>query len=80
MWVTVLTACLPCVWYLSSVLESAERLFAAIAIMRVVALHLIELRERLRRDPNAEAAQSGLSSLELQVLCYHLEFTTEGKQ
>ena len=28
-------------------LESAERLFAAIAIMSVVALRLIELRERL---------------------------------
>jgi Transposase DNA-binding/Transposase Tn5 dimerisation domain len=50
-------------------LESAERLFAAIAIMSVVALRLIELRERLRRDPDAEAAQSGLSSLELEVLC-----------
>jgi hypothetical protein len=36
--------------------ESAERLFAAVAIMRVVALRLIELRERLRRHPEAEAA------------------------
>jgi hypothetical protein len=50
-------------------LESAERLFAAIAIMSVVALRLIELRERLRRHPDAEAAQSGLSLLELEVLC-----------
>lgn len=50
-------------------LESAERLFAAIAIMSVVALRLIELRERLRRHPDAEAAQSGLSPLELEVLC-----------
>ena len=41
-------------------LESAERLFAAVAIMSVVALRLIELRERLRRHPDAEAAQSGL--------------------
>jgi len=49
-------------------LESAERLFAAIAIMSVVALRLIELRERLRRYPDAEAAQSGLSLLELEVL------------
>jgi hypothetical protein len=48
-------------------LESAERLFAAIAIMSVVALRLIELRERLRRNPDAEAAPSGLSSLELEV-------------
>jgi Transposase DNA-binding len=50
-------------------LESAERLFAAIAIMSVVALRLIELRERLRRQPHAEAAQAGLSPLELEVLC-----------
>jgi transposase-like protein len=49
-------------------LESVERLFAAMAIMSVVALRLIELRERLRRHPDAEAAQSGLSPLELEVL------------
>lgn len=49
-------------------LESVERLFAAIAIMSVVALRLIALRERLRRHPDAEAAQSGLSPLELEVL------------
>lgn len=49
-------------------LESAARLFAAIAIMSVVALRLLELRERLRRQPDAEAAQSGLSPLELEVL------------
>jgi hypothetical protein len=36
--------------------------------MSVVALRLIELRERLRRHPDAEAAQSGLSPLELEVL------------
>ena len=48
-------------------LESAERLFAAMAIMSVVALRLMELRERLRRHPEAEAAQSGLSPLELEV-------------
>ena len=36
--------------------------------MSVVALRLIELRERLRRHPDAEAAQSGLSLLELEVL------------
>ena len=49
-------------------LESAERLFAAIAIMSVVALRLIELRERLRRHPDAEAAQAGLRPLALEVL------------
>jgi hypothetical protein len=49
-------------------LESAERLRAAIAIMSVVALRLIALRECLRRQPDAEAVQSGLSPLELEVL------------
>ena len=49
-------------------LESVERLCAAMAIMSVVALRLIELRERLRKQPDAEAAPSGLSPLELEVL------------
>ena len=49
-------------------LESAERLLAAMAIMRVVALRLIELRERLRKPPDAEAAPSGLGLLEPEVL------------
>jgi Transposase Tn5 dimerisation domain len=49
-------------------LESAERLFAAIAIMSVVALRLLELRERLRRPPDAAAEQAGLYPLELEVL------------
>ena len=48
--------------------ESAERLFAAIAIMSVVALRLLELRERLRRHPDAAAEQAGLHPLELEVL------------
>ena len=48
--------------------ESAARLFAAMAIMSVVALRLIERRERLRRHPEAEAAQSGLSPLALEGL------------
>jgi hypothetical protein len=49
-------------------LESAERLFAAIAVMSVVALRLIELREHLGTHPEAEADQAGLSRLELEVL------------
>src|SRR5262249_59602349 len=49
-------------------LESAERLFAAIAIMSVVALRLIELRERLRRHPDAEPAQSGFGLLDMEAL------------
>jgi hypothetical protein len=49
-------------------LETAEALFAAIAIKSVVALRLIELRERVRIMPEAPAAQAGLSELELEVL------------
>jgi hypothetical protein len=48
-------------------LESAERLCAAIAILGVMTLRLIELRERLRMYPEAEAEQAGLSRLELEV-------------
>jgi hypothetical protein len=48
-------------------LASAERLCAASAIMRVVALRLSERRERRRRPPDAKAAQSGLSPLAREV-------------
>lgn len=49
-------------------LEKAERLFAAIAIMSLVALRLIDLREALRLEPEAPAERSGLAPLELAVL------------
>ena len=49
-------------------LQEAHRLFAAIAIMSVVALRLIDLRERVRLTPDAPAEQSGLTPLELDVL------------
>ena len=49
-------------------LETAERLFAAIAIKSVVALRLLDLRERLRLAPDAPAEEAGLSELELTVL------------
>ena len=49
-------------------LESAEALFAAIAIMSVVALRLINLRERVRINPDASAEEAGLEKLELEVL------------
>jgi hypothetical protein len=49
-------------------LERAERLMAAIAIKSVVALRLIDLKERLRFEAEAEAAQSGLDEVELSVL------------
>lgn len=49
-------------------LETAQRLFAAIAIMSLVALGLIDLREAVRLEPEAPAASGPLSELELQVL------------
>jgi Transposase Tn5 dimerisation domain len=49
-------------------LEEGHRIFAAVAIMSVVALRLIGLRERVRVSPEAPAEASGLSGLELRVL------------
>ena len=49
-------------------LEEAARLFAAIAIMSLVALRLIDLREAVRLEPEAPAETGGLSALELAVL------------
>jgi hypothetical protein len=41
---------------------------AAIAITSVVALRLIELRERVRLTPTAPAEAAGLEPLELEIL------------
>ena len=49
-------------------LESVHNLKAAVAVMSVVALRLIDLRERLRIMPDAPATESGLDDIELQVL------------
>jgi hypothetical protein len=49
-------------------LETSESLFAAIAIKSVVALRLLDLRERVRLAPDAPAEQVGLDELELAVL------------
>jgi len=49
-------------------LETAGRLFAAVAIMAVVAWRLIALKEQLRSEPEAPAERSGLDRLELEVL------------
>ncbi|MEW6212754.1 MAG: IS4 family transposase [Acidobacteriota bacterium] len=49
-------------------LERAEGLMAAIAIKSIVALRLIELKERVRIEPEAKAEESGLSELELEIL------------
>lgn len=49
-------------------LEEAGRLFAATALMSVVALRLLDLRELGRLCPGAPAGRSGLDALELAVL------------
>ena len=54
-------------------LESAHKLFAAIAIMGVLALRLIDLRERFRIDSIKPAKESGLSKLELKILATYLK-------
>ncbi len=54
-------------------LEDVTRLFAAISIMSIVALRLIEIRESLRLDPSIPAQNSGLSPLELKILSLRLK-------
>jgi hypothetical protein len=49
-------------------LEHAERLFAAIALMSIVALRLLNLKEFLRVEPEAPPAKAGLDPLELHLL------------
>jgi transposase-like protein len=49
-------------------LETGEALMAATAIKSVVALRLLDLRERARQEPEAAAEQSGLNEVELEVL------------
>jgi hypothetical protein len=49
-------------------LETASRIFAAIAIKSVVALRLIDLKERLRFKAEAGAEERGLDEVELAVL------------
>ena len=49
-------------------METAERLFAAVAVMSVVGLRLLNVRERARLEPQAPASSSGLEPLELAVL------------
>ncbi len=54
-------------------LETGEALMAAVAIMSVVALRLVDLRERLRIMPDAPAKSSGLDELELKILSKYLK-------
>jgi len=49
-------------------LETSARLFAAIAVMSVVALRLLDLRELGRAVPDAPAALTGLNPVELEIL------------
>jgi hypothetical protein len=49
-------------------LESAPRLFNAIAVMAVVAVRLLALKEMVHLNAAAPASTSGLSELELQIL------------
>ncbi|QKG53660.1 IS4 family transposase [Hymenobacter sp. BRD67] len=49
-------------------LHTAPRLFAAVALLSVVALALVDLREHSRQQPDAPAESSGLSASYLRVL------------
>lgn len=49
-------------------LETGAELMAAIALLSIVALRLLHLRETVRLVPDAPAAASGLSPLELDIL------------
>lgn len=52
-------------------LEEAARLFAAIAVMSVVAVRLLDLKEWVRAAPEAPQAAAGLTPLELRLLTLH---------
>ncbi len=54
-------------------LERGNRLFAAIAVMSVVALRLLDLRELGRGFPDAPAKCTGLDPVELEVLSLAVE-------
>lgn len=49
-------------------LQTADRLFAAVALLSVVALALVDLREKSRLEPDLPAENSGLTATELRVL------------
>lgn len=53
--------------------KTAHALFAVISIMSVVALRLVDLRERLRINPLAPAEDSGLDKLEINFLGLYLK-------
>ena len=49
-------------------LQTAARLFAAVALLSVVALALVDLREKSRLEPDLPAEAAGLTATELRVL------------
>ena len=49
-------------------LQMAARLFAAVALLSVVALALVDLREKSRLQPDLPAEAAGLTATELRVL------------
>jgi hypothetical protein len=49
-------------------LERAERLFAAIALMSVVAIRVLALREWVRSEPDAPAERAGIDPFALELL------------
>ncbi|WP_210518269.1 IS4 family transposase [Hymenobacter terricola] len=49
-------------------LQTAERLFAAVALLSVVALALVDMREKSRLQPDLPARAAGLEATFLQVL------------
>ena len=56
-------------------LEKADRLFAAIAVMSVVALRLLDIRELGKAAPDTPAALTGLNTLELELLSLAVDRT-----
>lgn len=54
-------------------LETASRLVAAISIMSLVALRLIDMRERWRLNYDTKAEESGLTKIELEILRKYLK-------
>ena len=56
-------------------LETGERLFRAIAVMSIVALRLLDIRELGRAAPEAPPAVTGLSAVELGILSIAVDRT-----
>lgn len=53
--------------------DQGASIIAVVAVMSVVALRLVELREHVRREAEAPASASGLSELEIEILSRRLK-------